>query len=196
MGGRWGQTGSGLRAGRDGGEEERRREGGLDGHRRWGGRARAPGGSTAPEPRGPSTHGCGVRRGLRAGRCGDHRGGGSGRGGDKRRGRGQGGGRCPLSRQGCGPQALADGRLRNPRGHVGAVVTENADGKCQGLAQQCRLRPESRRCVGAGPRRTLSRQLRCRGDGEAAPAVHDASVLRFRAVHPPLGFHPSRNSAP
>lgn len=82
---------SGLRAGRDRGEEERHREGGLDGHRRWGGRAKAPRGSTAPEPRGPSTHGCGVRRGLRAGRCGDHRGGGSGRGGDKRRGRGRGG---------------------------------------------------------------------------------------------------------
>lgn len=118
----WGRTGSGLRAGRA--REERRREGGLGGHR-W--RAAGAGLQEAqrPEPSAPSTHGCGMRRQLRAGRCGDHRGCDSGRGGHKRRGWGQG---WP-SRQGCGPWAVADGRLGKPRSHVCAVVKKNTDGK-------------------------------------------------------------------
>ena len=41
----------------------------------------------------------------------------------------------------------------------------------------------------------ISRMLKIMAK-ELNAAVHHASVLRFRAVHSPLGFHPSRNSAP
>ena len=55
-----------------------------------------------------------------------------------------------VTRQGVGE---ADGRLGKPRSHVGTVVKKNKDGKYQGLAQECRLHPESHPGrVGAGPR--------------------------------------------
>lgn len=135
----------GLRAGRDRGEEERHhREGGLTG---TGGGAAGPGHQEAPLPRSPRPIHPRVRREEGPGRVGA---GTTGRWQPAWWTRGGAGGAGGLPTIQAGVRSAGRGRrqFRNPRGHVGAVVTGNADGKCQGLAQQCRLRPESRRCVG------------------------------------------------